>query len=187
MAQTQARAMTADDLLAMPKGQGQRYELIEGELMMTAAAGGKHGQIAQTVGGEIYLYLKEHPIGILVTAETGFCTRGDNNTVRAPDLAFIRNESIPPEGISEGYLRIIPALVLEVVSPNDRAADVDQKVQEWLAFGVDEVWVAYPSTRRIMIYPKSTGSAVILNSVDRIEGRSILPGFVRDVELFFAH
>jgi Uma2 family endonuclease len=130
--------------------------------------------------------LKDNPIGILLAAETGFYTRGDDKTVRAPDLAFIRNELIPPDGIPDGYLRIVPDLVVEVVSPNDRAAEVDAKVQEWLKFGVKEVWVAYPATQRFMIYRQGTNSAVILNAGDALNGGSILPGFERTVATFFA-
>lgn len=185
MAQTQTRTITADELLAMPGGHGERYELIEGELIVTAAAGGEHGKIALAFAGELYVYLKDHPIGILVAAETGFYTRSDDRTVRAPDLAFIRSEMIPSEGISKGYLRIAPDLVLEVVSPNDRAAGVDEKVLEWLSFGVKEVWVAYPTTKRIMIYRQGSDSAVILNAGDQIDGGGILPGFERAIDLFF--
>lgn len=185
MAQTQSHTITADDLLAMSRGMGERYELIEGELIVTAAAGNKHGQVAQAISGEVYIYLKQHPIGTLVTAETGFFTRGDERTVRAPDMAFIRKESIPVEGLPDGYSSIVPELVLEVVSPNDRAGEVDEKVREWLEFGVKEVWVAYPNTKRIMIYRQGAGSALIRSSGDQIEGGAILPGFEREIDLFF--
>jgi Uma2 family endonuclease len=185
MAQARTRTMTADDLLALPGGMGERYELIEGELIVTAAAGGKHGLVAQIIGGEIYVFLKENPIGVLVTAETGFYTRGDDKTVRAPDLAFMRNELIPPGGLPDGYLSIVPDLVVEVVSPNDRAAEVDAKVQEWLDFGVGAVWVAYPATRRFMVYRRGADSAVILNAGDKIDGGAILPGIEREVTIFF--
>jgi Uma2 family endonuclease len=185
MAQARTRPMTADDLLALPSGMGQRYELIEGELMVTAAAGGRHGAIAQKVAGEMYVYLQNNPIGILLAAETGFYTRGDENTVRAPDLAFIRNEKIPPEGISDSYLHIVPDLVLEVVSPNDRAGEVDDKIQEWLNFGAPVVWVAYPSSSRMMVYRKGEANAVILNAGDTLDGGSVLPGFQRVVTDFF--
>jgi Uma2 family endonuclease len=185
MAQTQSHSMTADDLLAMPSGMGESYELIEGELIVTAAGGGMHGLVTGKFLGEIAVFLKENPLGRLVGPGTGFFTRGDDRTVCAPDMAFIRNEVIPAEGMSYGYLRIVPELVLEVISPNDRAEEVDRKVQEWLNFGVKEVWVAYPTARRIVIYRRGAHNAVILNAEDQIDGGAILPGFERSIDLFF--
>ena len=185
MAQIQSRTMTADELLAMPRGRGERYELIEGELIVTAAAGGKHGVIIGNFSIELGAFLKQNPLGYLVGSETGFYTRRDDRSVRAPDLAFISRERVPSGDFESGYLRIAPDLVVEVVSPNDRAAEVDEKVREWLDFGVKEVWVAYPNTKRIMIYRQGAGSAVILNATDQIEGGAVLPGFEREVGLFF--
>jgi Uma2 family endonuclease len=178
--------MTADDLMALPTGMGRRYELIEGALVEMAAAGGKHGTVTSLIAGELYLHLKDHPIGLLLAAETGFYTRGDEHTVRAPDVAFIHRESVPPGGIPEGYLRIVPDLVVEVVSPGDRASGVDEKTQEWLRFGVREVWVVYPNTQRIMVYRRGVDSAVILNVGDTLDGGDVLPGFTCPIATFFA-
>jgi Uma2 family endonuclease len=186
MAQTPTRTMTADALLAMPSGRGERYELIEGELIVTAAAGGEHEIVIANFSAELGAFLKEHPIGHLVAPETGFYTRADDKTVCAPDLALIRNELIPPDGVPDGYLAIVPDLVVQVVSPNDRAAEVDAKVQGWPTFGVKEVWVAYPATQRIMVYWQGTDNALILTSGDTLTGGEVLPGFEREVAPFFA-
>lgn len=185
MIKTQTRRWTDTDLAALPTGQGERYELVEGELRVMAPAGGKHGQVADAISGEFYLFLKAHKAGIGVTAETGFYTRGDTQTVRAPDYAYIPKEKIPAAGLPEGYLSLVPGLVVEVISPSDRASDVDEKTQEWLAFGVEIVWVVYPNTARIFVYRQGERSPVVFTRDDTIDGGTVLPGFSVPVKTFF--
>jgi Uma2 family endonuclease len=180
------RIWTAADLLDLPDGMGKRYELVEGELREMAPAGGKHGQIVDIISGEFYLFLKAHQAGIGVTAETGFFTRGDNQTVRAPDYAFIRAEKVPPDGLPDGYLAIVPDLVVEVISPHDRAGDVDQKTQEWIDFGVPLVWVVYPTTGRVFVYRQDQRSPTLLTREDTLDGGDMLPGFALPVSTIFA-
>jgi Uma2 family endonuclease len=184
MVQSKAQ-MTDADLLALPMGQGERYELIEGELHVMAPAGGRHGQSVDTISGEFYVFLKAHKLGIGVGAETGFYTRGDNRTVRAPDYAFIRQDNVPSGGLPDGYLTIVPDLVVEVISPHDRADEVDQKTQEWLTFGVQRVWVVYPTTERVFVYRQGERSPTVYAAGDTLEGGESLPGFAVAVEMLF--
>ncbi|MBN1562506.1 MAG: Uma2 family endonuclease [Anaerolineae bacterium] len=181
----ETRTFTADDLLTLTTGQGERYELVEGELRVMAAAGGKHGWVADAISGEFYVYLKTHKTGIGVTAETGFFTRGDDRTVRAPDYAYIPKDRIPVDGLPDGYLAIVPALVVEVISPHDRAGEIEEKTQEWIAFGVDVVWVVYPTTERVYVYTQAERSPVIYTADDTITGGHILPEFSVAVSTFF--
>jgi len=72
-----------------------------------------------------------------------------NTRFRVPDLVLIRGAR--PE------VRIItdpPALVVEVVSPDDRAEDLNQKIQDYRAFGIPYIWVVFPSTRHAHIYTR---------------------------------
>lgn len=185
MVHSQTSQLTDADLLALPRGQGERYELVEGELRVMTPAGGRHGQIVDTISGEFYLFLKAHRLGIGVTAETGFYTRGDNRTVRAPDYAFIRAEQVPAEGLPEGYLDIPPDLVVEVISPHDRAEAIDQKIEEWLAFGVRAVWVVYPRTERVFVFTQDDPRPSIFTREDTLTGGAVLPGFAVTVQTFF--
>jgi Uma2 family endonuclease len=163
---------TADDLMRLT----ERYELVEGKLVKMAPAGGKHGMIAMRVSRFLILYLEENPLGELVAAETGFYTQGDEHTVRAPDLALM------PSGveIGDGYLKTPPLLVAEVVSPHDRASEVEAKTQEWLAFGVQSVWVVYPATQSVYVYGQ--GNPTIYR--DLLTDPN-LPGFEMKVEDLF--
>ncbi|PJF34373.1 MAG: Uma2 family endonuclease, partial [Candidatus Thermofonsia Clade 1 bacterium] len=137
--------LTSDDLLAIQAQTGKRYELIEGKLIEMAPTGLLHGSIEFRIALLLGQYVAQRALGHVLVGEVGFYTRGDAHTVRGADIAFIRAEKIPEQGLPEGFSSIAPDLVVEVVSPHDRGAEIVAKVAEWLAFGVEAVWIVYPS------------------------------------------
>jgi Uma2 family endonuclease len=103
-------------------------------------------------------------LGRILAAETGFRLAADPDTVRTADIAFIRRERLPdPPPL--GYAELAPDLVVEVLSPGDRPADVLAKVADWLNAGTALVWVLDPMQRRLRVY-RADGSSPL---------RAILP------------
>jgi Uma2 family endonuclease len=86
-------------------------------------------------------------------------------------------DRLPAEQLEEGYLTLPPDLAVEVVSPNDLAYEVEEKVQEYLAMGVRLVWVVYPPTRTISVRRRDRSTAVLYPD-DGLGGDDLLPGFV---------
>lgn len=186
MADIRAEMLTGDDLLKMPSGMGERYELIDGELIALTPASFQHGLVALQIGFLLKTHTSQRKIGRVVGAETGFYTRGDKKTVRAPDVAYISYEKLPEGPLpADAYLNIAPDLVVEVVSPGDRAGEIEQKIQEWLDFGVRLVWVAYPESQRVHVFAGHSGQSRILTAPDKITGGDVLPGFEVSVSAFF--
>jgi len=72
--------------------------------------------------------------------------------VRRPDVAFIRAERLQGSDLSRVPLLTAPDLVIEIVSDNDRAADLPLKVSQYLAAGTRAVWLCYPNTRQAYRY-----------------------------------
>jgi Uma2 family endonuclease len=138
---------TPQDLLRMPDG--NRYELVDGELV-------EHNMSfwANYVSGEIYARLRDHGrannLGWVAPEGTTYqCFPDAPNEVRKADTSFIRLERMTPEqAMEEGHTTIAPDLAVEVVSPNDLAYEVAEKVSEYLTAGVRLVWVIslVPST-----------------------------------------
>ena len=82
----------------------------------------------------------------------------------------------------------MPDLIVEVVSPRDRAEDVQNKSAEYIAAGVPLVWVVYPKTRTVMVYRQpsaAAGPVGKLSANDTISGEDVIPGFACRVAEFF--
>ena len=168
--------MTADELWRLPDN-GMRRELIAGELYEMPPAGGEHGYVGGSTIGELRAFLKQHPEigGGLFAAETGFRLSRDPDTVRAPDVAYVGPDRLDQARV-RSFPELAPDFVVEVVSPNDTAAEVQRKVDEWQRAGVLLVWVLYPLTRTATTY-RSDGAVALLHADDAITAEPALPCF----------
>src|SRR5437764_4160823 len=110
--------MTAEGLLQLPED-GWRYELVEGRLVRMSPTGGRHGQVAAELLLAVGSFVREHGLGVVFAAETGFwlSAPGEPDTVLAPDLALVR-AGREPHPVPDGYPRLVPDLVAEVASPS---------------------------------------------------------------------
>ena len=168
--------VTADDLYNMPD-HGGRNELVKGEIVPMSPASTKHGQLAFRLAFKVGLFVAENKLGEVYAAETGFTISQNPDTVRAPDVAFVTGSRMPEEGIpASGFWAIAPDLVAEVISPNDRMSEVQDKVTDYLNAGVRLVWLVDPKTRTVTVY-QSFKEVQILLEGDVLEGGDVLPGF----------
>lgn len=172
---TPEKLLTAEELLTIPDD-GKRYELVRGELVYMAAAGGRHGIIASRLDQRLRNFVEAHVLGEVCAAETGFRLTQNPDTVRAPDVSFIAREHCPAGEAPEGYWPFAPDLAVEVVSPSDRFDDVLTKVQEYLKAGSQLVWVFHPRTKTVMVY-RANGEVAFLQGQDELSGEGLLPGF----------
>jgi Uma2 family endonuclease len=130
----------------------------------------------------LYTYVDEHDLGIVTASEGGFLLATDPDTVRAPDAGFIAKTRLI-EPTPERFFPGPPDLAVEVVSPNDSASDIRDKVLEFLRAGTRQVWVIYPRSRTIDIF-KPVAEPRLLNADDTLDGGDVLAGFsvpVREV------
>jgi Uma2 family endonuclease len=176
------RLMTAEELRALPDD-GMRHELIDGVLRTMVPPGDEHGRAASAIHVHLGQYVLDNPTVELRAAETGFLLQRDPDRVRAPDVAVILRERLPSEGFVSGYFVGAPDLAVEVVSPSDTAAEVLEKVADWLAAGARLVWVAYPVGPRLFVHA-ADGSVKLLGPDDQVDGGDVLPHFrMRVVDL----
>ncbi len=172
-----APPVTPDDLLAMGDV-GKGYELVDGRLEELNVS-----FLSSLVAGEAYAAIREHSrranLGWVVPEGTSFQCFPARGKVRRADTAFITLARLTPELASTaGHCPVVPDLVVEVISPDDRAANVNQKVQEWIGAGVRLVWVIDPEARTVFAYHRDRpASADIVREPDTLTGDPILPGF----------
>jgi Uma2 family endonuclease len=133
--------------------------------------------------GPLMHWVREHSLGVVTLAETGFLLSRDPDTVLAPDAAHISRERLdwPP---APGYLQVVPDLVLEVVSPRDSTPTMLRKVGEWLGAGVQVIWVLWPESERLHIY-RSAEDITILHRSSTLTCPDLLPGFELPLEQVF--
>lgn len=183
-AHVQTRPVTADELLRMPDD-GFRYELIRGELKQMTPAGGRHGRVAMNVALSLGNHVRAHDIGTVYAAETGFRLAADPDTVRAPDVAFVRKERADALAETEGFLPGAPDLAVEVISPGDTYTEVEGKVLEWLDAGTRLVLVVDPRKRTATVY-RSRSEIRVLGGDGVVDGADVVPGWRAPVKELLA-
>lgn len=180
---TTIQTITADELLQRPDD-GFRYELVKGELVKMAPAGSEHGKLAMRVGWRLAQHVESQNLGNVYAAETGFQLASNPDTVRAPDVAFVRQERVAEAGEVRGFWPGAPDLAVEVVSPGDTYAEVEDKVLDWLDAGTLMVAVVNPRQRTVTIY-RSRADIVILTRDDLLDGNNVVPGWILPIRELF--
>jgi len=180
---TQVQMVTADELFRMPDT-GVRHELVRGELRMTSPAGHVHGKVAIRFSWRLAQYVENNDLGVVYAAETGFLLSSNPDTVRAPDVAFINRQRAEEVGDVEGYWPGAPDLAVEVVSPSDTYAEVEEKALQWLEAGTSLVVVINPRHRTATTI-RSRSDIAILTENDTLELGSLVPGWSAPVRELF--
>lgn len=168
--------MTAEQLAELPDD-GARHELISGELRTMPPAGAQHGSVTFELGLRIGLHVRSAGLGRCFAAETGFLIARDPDTVRAPDLAFVRNDRVSELESAAGFAEVVPDLVVEVVSPSDRATKVAEKALGWVDAGTRLVWVVDPQAGFVAIYRADGVVQLVRGPEAALDGEDVLPGF----------
>ena len=117
--------------------------------------------------------------------ESGFVLGRNPDTVRGPDVFYVRPARIPAGGIPEAFWEFAPDLAVEVVSPTETAEEIREKVRDYLAAGTPLVWVIYPRAQEIVVHT-SDGIARTLGVADTLGAPDVLPGFSCVVSELFA-
>ncbi|MGH2557701.1 MAG: Uma2 family endonuclease [Thermomicrobiales bacterium] len=169
------KLMTAEELAELPDD-GYHYELVRGEVKRMAPGGGEHTEIGFELGRPLGNHVVANKLGRVYMFEAGFLLSEDPETVRAPDVAFVRADRLPPRAERKGYLRISPDLAVEVISPHDRLSEISEKVAEYLSYGVRAVWVIDPRLQTVTIYEADRHPRVLVVG-DTLDGGDVVPGF----------
>ncbi len=174
--------LTPEDLLNLPDG--DLYELVDGKLVekpMSQESSWVGGKLLRLVGN---FAEDEHQLGRVFGPDCGYqCFSDTPSKVRKPDVSFVSRRRLPERRFIEGHVRIAPDLAAEVVSPNDISEEVEAKVEEYLAAGVQAVWVIFPRVRIVHVYRQGK-NVTRLREDDMLSDEQLLPGFqcvVRDL------
>lgn len=172
--------MSLEAFAALPDD-GYRYEYVKGVATMMSPAGGLHGRIAIQIAALLWSYFDAGESGHIFDSSTGY--RLPNGDVRTPDVSVILPGRLPDERDPQGFIDIPPDLAVEVISPSERYEDIQQKITQYLAWGVKAVWIVEPATRTVTIH--TADGVTRLASGDTLEAGPAAPGFACRVERLF--
>lgn len=179
----QSKPLTPDDLLAMGD-EGKSFELVNGELFEkneSLLSGRVESILCRLVDG----HCSTNDLGPVWTGTQGIrCFPDDPTKIRKPDTFFVKKERFQSTSWHDGFLTVTPDMAAEVISSNDLASEIDEKVEEYLAAGIPLVWVINPEVRTVIIH-RGDGSVTKLHENDELTGENVIPGFrCKVAELF---
>lgn len=168
------KLVTAEELLWMPETTGP-LELVRGQVIKSSWFNVLHGLTTAQFSSTLDRWSEDTALGV-VGVRAGFILARNPDTVRAPDVWFVRRDRLPATGIPDGYLEAAPDLAVEVVSFADTAQSLREKIDDDLASGTPLVWVVYPTTRTVIAHTPDGLARNFLES-DTITAPDVLPGF----------
>jgi Uma2 family endonuclease len=167
----------------LPEEEGCTLELAAGRLVREPRPGARHGVVVGNLFRALDSFVRDRKVGRVVI-ETGFVLAEDPPSVRGPDVAFISAGRLPAGPVPEGFWRLAPDLAIEVVSPSDSAAEVQEKVLQYLEAGTRTIWVVQPRTRTIEVW-KPGADVRVIREEETLEGGDLLPGWRVEVKSLF--
>jgi Uma2 family endonuclease len=173
--------LTVEQFEQLSEEESRRYELVHGELIEVSCPTFQHNQIRGRLEASLRRLLAKTRIGEVV-AEQEF--RLDEDTIRRPDVAFLRAEVAVRIDPSKSILDFVPDLIAEIVSPNDTAEQLMRKVDQFIAAGCQCVWVIYPAERKVLAY-EPNDQVRVLGVGKNLEGPKVLAGFSLPVSELF--
>ncbi|MBT8136797.1 MAG: Uma2 family endonuclease [Gammaproteobacteria bacterium] len=175
MSEPAQTAMTLDDLYRLPDNE-LLYELVNGWLVSEPPPGVRHGRVAGRIVAILDACVRQHGAGVVVTCDTGFVLHRSPDTVRAPDVAFIRMDRYLAMEDDADAMPGPPDLAVEVLSPGNRPQEIHAKVADYLAAGTTLVWVVDPQTEQVRSY-RSLFEPQIHAGTDLLTAEDLLPEF----------
>ncbi|MBE9018399.1 hypothetical protein C7Y66_29740 [Chroococcidiopsis sp. CCALA 051] len=175
---SQARVRwTTSDLELLPDN-GNRYEIVDGELFVTRAPGWRHQRTIKNICRELDLWSQQTDVGEVVPTPGIIFTDADNVI---PDVVWISKERLAALLDEAEHLTGAPELVVEVLSPGEtnERRDKEAKLKLYAAQGVCEYWIADPRLEQIQVYRREHATLVMVATLFTSDELTspLLPGF----------
>ena len=141
--------LTYEDLVNLPED-GKRYEILDGDLVVTASPMTRHQRVSRNLEVVLHIHVQENDLGEVFDAPIDVVL--DRHTVVVPDLVFIskaRSAIIQRHGIVGA-----PDLLVEILSPATAERDRDTKAKLYARFGVDHYWIVDAESEELHVYKR---------------------------------
>lgn len=182
---TAPRYMTVAQFERFPWSDDVVPELVRGEVQLSPLPAAVHGWIVRNLTRALDAYARPLGLGEVFGDGMGYRLRPLTLTVRGPDVSFVRTGRLPASVPTRGYFEVAPDLAVEVLSPSNRRARMEQRISDLFATGTAAVWVVDPRTRAVTVRTPD-GGARVLGEADTLDGAPVLPEFTMPVADVFA-
>ncbi len=180
---TTIERFTYDDLEAITQErEGDRHELVDGELFVTPAPTPVHQFVSANIVDALRRHVRERQLGKVAYAPIDIRLTPDN--VLNPDIIFISRDRLHIVGPKT--IDAAPDLVVEILSPGTRRRDLTVKRDLYARFGVQEYWIVDPDARTVEVLERVGNGFSIVPLLDEntIQSR-VLPEFRLTMAMVF--
>ena len=141
--------LTYEDYLNIPGD--DRYELIDGELILVGSPNEAHQTTDASLGARMYIFVEDRDLGRVYHAPFDVILTEPDGSVNVvqPDLIFVSKER--ESVITPANIQGAPDLLVEILSPSTRRLDMTTKLELYARHGVREYWIADPAERTIVV------------------------------------
>jgi Uma2 family endonuclease len=167
----------------LPENRDRWFELVRGEVIELPPPMKVHGRVCANVAFDLESYVRQRRKGYVTTNDAGVILQRTPDTVRGPDVALYE-DAARFDDLHPKYGETPPRLAVEVLSPSDRAQLVTRKITDYLAHGVDLIWLIDPEDHSVTVYRRDRGPLRI-DREGELTGDDLLPGLHCRVKDFF--
>ena len=170
------KVWTEAELQAMAD-KGYNHEIINGELVRSPKNNFQHEQICERLNFALEAFNRVHRLGAVFGSSMGFWMA--NRNCRAPDVSFVTKERLLRFGFkpsTKTFFSGAPDLGVEVLSPGNTRAEIDERLADFFASGARIVWIVHPDEEFVEVCHSRTDRCII-GPAAVLEGEDLLPGF----------
>ena len=173
-----SRRWTVADLEQLEPANGERYEVIGGELYVSKQPSWEHQEICITLGGLLEQWSRSSGLGSVSGAPGVIFSVED---AAAPDLAWVSRDRLRGGRDRAGHLTVAPELMVEVLSPgrDNERRDREVKMALYAREGVEEYWIVDWQRRTVEVYRRAGEALALARTLggDDLLETPLLPGF----------
>ena len=173
IATASAKRYTVEELAEFPDD-GKRRELVDGQIVTWDVPNVRHNFVQTRLSHLLTLHVDAHGLGTVLDGDTMVRVANSDYDARGADIAFYADGRFPDD-VDAPATSQAPDFVIEVLSPSDRAADVQDKVRDWLRTGVRLLWYVNAQSGSTVVYRRDHFHHV--DPDDPLTGDDVLPGF----------
>jgi Uma2 family endonuclease len=171
--------LTEADLLRLG-AEDRRFEIVNGVIREMSSVGYEHSTFVGNTYELLNSHVKSRKLGYVHGDSLIYILYGDAETgvrkTRIPDVSFIRRERLPRKEERALPFHGAPDLAIEVISPDDKADELLERIRDYFEYGTEQVWVLYPSQRELHQFIRGESGSSIFKAEDVFTPGDLIPG-----------